>query len=296
MTMPDHTTDVGGTLLVPVANAEAADRQLDTAIDIATDHSARILLVYVLEVPPQLSLQDGRRYLLEDETEAMLEEAAASVASRGIPVDRRIRMARGVATGIVGAADEHDVDAVLLGWRGRPPRQDVILGSHLDRVLRDAGCDVLVKRIKTPTDDVESVLVPIVGGPHDEFAAEAAASVARANDADATLLHVLESDEPELTREAARAVLAETAGVFEGVSSVERELLEADDVAGTITDRTTEHDLTVLGVSRGGLVQRKLLGTISEAVGRHAAGTVVLAKRHDPVPSRLRRLGSRLGR
>ncbi|WP_049892377.1 universal stress protein [Natronococcus amylolyticus] len=294
--MPDHTTDVGGTLLVPVANAEAADRQLDTAIDIATDHSARILLVYVLEVPPQLSLQDGRRYLLEDETEAMLEEAAASVASRGIPVDRRIRMARGVATGIVGAADEHDVDAVLLGWRGRPPRQDVILGSHLDRVLRDAGCDVLVKRIKTPTDDVESVLVPIVGGPHDEFAAEAAASVARANDADATLLHVLESDEPELTREAARAVLAETAGVFEGVSSVERELLEADDVAGTITDRTTEHDLTVLGVSRGGLVQRKLLGTISEAVGRHAAGTVVLAKRHDPVPSRLRRLGSRLGR
>jgi nucleotide-binding universal stress UspA family protein len=294
--MSNHTTDADGTLLVPVANAETADRQLDTAIDVATDRSYRILLVYVLEVPAQLSLQDGRRYLLEDETEAMLEEAAASVDSRGVPVDRRIRMARGVATGIVGAVDKHDVDAVLLGWRGRPPRGDVILGSHLDSVLRNAGCDVLVKRIKTPTDDVESVLVPVVGGPHDEFATEAAASIARANDADVTLVHVLESDEPELSREEARAVLAETAGVFEGVPSVERELVEADDVAGTITDRTTEHDLTVLGVSRGGLLQRKLLGTISEAVGRHAAGTVVLAKRHDPVPSRLRRLGSRPGR
>ena len=294
--MTDDTSSADGTLLVPVANAETADRQLDTAIDIATDRSYRILLVYVLEVPAQLSLQDGRRYLLEDETEAMLEEAAAYVESRGVPVDKRIRMARGVATGIVGAVDKYDVDAILLGWRGRPPRQDVILGSHLDKVLRDAGCNVLVKRIKTPTDDVESVLVPVVGGPHDEFATEAAASVARVNDADATLLHVLESDEPELSREEAQAVLAETAGVFEGVPSVERELVEADDVAGAITDRTTEHDLTVLGVSRGGLVQRKLLGTISEAVGRHAAGTVVLAKRHDPVPSRLRRLGSRLGR
>ncbi|MFU8868048.1 universal stress protein [Natronococcus sp.] len=296
MTTTNHTTDVDGTLLVPVANAETADRQLDTAIDVATDRSYSILLVYVLEVPAQLSLQDGRRYLLEDETEAMLEEAAASVDSRGVPVGRRVRMARGVATGIVGAVDKYDVDAILMGWRGRPPRRDVILGSHLDKVLRDAGCDVLVKRIKTPTGDVGSVLVPVVGGPHDTFAAEAAASVARANDADVTLLHVLEADEPELSREEARAVLAETAGVFEGVPSVERELIEADDVAGTITDRTTEHDLTVLGVSRGGLLQRTLLGTISEAVGRHAAGTVVLAKRHDPVPSRLRRLGSRLGR
>ncbi|MDG5819823.1 universal stress protein, partial [Natronococcus sp. A-GB7] len=158
MTTTTHTTDVDGTLLVPVANAETADRQLDTAIDIANDRSYRILLVYVLEVPAQLSLQDGRRYLLEDETEVMLEEAAASVESRGIPVDRRIRMARGVATGIVGAVDKYDVDAVLLGWRGRPPRRDIVLGSHLDKVLRDASCDVLVKRIKTPTDDVESVL------------------------------------------------------------------------------------------------------------------------------------------
>lgn len=294
--MTDDTSSADGTLLVPVANAETADRQLDTAIDIATDRSYRILLVYVLEVPAQLSLQDGRRYLLEDETEAMLEDAANYVDSRGVPVDKRIRMARGVATGIVGAVDKYDADAILMGWRGRPPRRDIILGSHLDNVLRDAGCNVLVKRIKTPTGDVESVLVPVVGGPHDEFAAEAGASVARANDADVTLLHVLESDEPELSREEARAVLAETAGAFEGVPSIERELVEADDVAVTITDRTTEHDLTVLGVSRGGLVQRKLLGTISEAVGRHAAGTVVLARRHDPVPSRLRRLGSRLGR
>ncbi|WP_290817161.1 universal stress protein, partial [Halovivax sp.] len=229
--------------------------------------------------------------LLEDEHEAMLADAVERVESHGIPADQRIRMARGVATGIVGAVDEHDVDAILLGWRGRPPRTDVVLGSHVDKVLDDAPCDVLVQRIKTPRpDEIGSVLVPVAGGPHDAFAAETAASIARRNDASVTLLHVLEPDEPELSREEARALLAERADGFEGVRSVERDLVEADGVAGTITDRTTEHDVTVLGVSRGGLLQRALLGSISDGVGRHAAGTVILAKRHDPVPSRLRRL------
>ncbi|TYL37972.1 universal stress protein UspA [Natronococcus pandeyae] len=290
--MADDTSSADGTLLVPIANEETAKRQLDTALDVATDRSYRIFLVYVLEVPSQLSLQDGRRYLLEDDVEEMLDEAARYVDSHDVPVDKRIRMARGVTTGIVGAVEKYDVDTILMGWRGRPPREDRILGSHLDKVLRNAECDVLVKRIKTPTPDVESVLVPVAGGPHDGFAAETAASIARRNDAAVTLLHVLESDEPELSREEAQAVLAESADAFEDVPSVTRELVEADDIAGTITDWTTEHDVTVLGVSRGGLIQRKLLGTISEAVGRHAAGSVLLAKRYDPVPSRIRRLVS----
>ncbi len=160
----DDPTTADGTLLVPIANAETATRQLDTAIDLATDRSYRIVLLYVLEVPPQLSLQDGRRYLLEDEDEQLLADAADRVESAGIPVESRIRIARGVATGIVGGAEEYAADAILLGWRGRPPREEVILGSYLDTILRNAPCDVLVKRVKTPTPEIDSVLVPLPAG------------------------------------------------------------------------------------------------------------------------------------
>ncbi len=282
---------VNGTLLVPITNLETADRQLDTAIDIAADRSSRILFVFVLEVPPQLSLTDGRRYLLEDEHEELLSDAVERVESRGIPADQRIQIARGVATGIVGIVEKHDVDTIVLGWRGRPPRQDVILGSHVDKILSDAPCDVLVQRIKTPRPEtVDSVLVPVAGGPHDAFAAETGASIARRNGASVTLLSVLEPSEPELSRKEATALLAERAASFDGARSVDCDLVEEPDVAGTITDWTTDHDVTVVGVSRGGLLRRALLGTISEGVSRHAAGTVILAKRYDPVPSRLRRL------
>ncbi|RQG88027.1 universal stress protein UspA [Natrarchaeobius halalkaliphilus] len=286
------TTEIetDGLLLVPVANDETASRQLETAVDVARDRSYRIRLLYVLDVPPQLSLVDGRRYLLEDDTERMLADAVTEIETRGIPVDSRIRLARGITTGITGAIESYDADAVLMGWRGRPPRQNVVLGTHLDRVLRGAACDVLVERIKTPRPDVDSVLVPVVGGPHDEFATETGGAIARRRNADVTLLYVNQSDNPDRSLSEGESVLLDRSSLLEDVDSVERKLLEADDVAGTITDWTTEHDVTVVGVSRGGLIQRKLLGTISEAVGRHAAGSVILAKRHDPVPSRLKRL------
>ncbi|GAB7021008.1 universal stress protein [Halostagnicola bangensis] len=289
--MSTSPSDADGTILVPIANRETADRQLDTAIDIAADRSYRVLLVYVLDVPSQLSLEDGRRYLLADEDGAMLETAAKRVESNGIPVDHRIRIARGVATGIVGAAEAYDVDVVLLGWRGRPPRENIVLGNHLDKVLKNAECDVLVKRIKTPTPPtIDSILVPVAGGPHDELAAETADSIARRNDASISLLHVLDPDDPELTLEEAEVFLAETADWMGNSRSVNTKIIENADVSGAITDSTTKHDITVLGASRGGLIQRALVGTVSEAVGRHAAGTVILTKRYDPVRTRIQRL------
>lgn len=288
------SNDSSQTLLVPVANEETVDRQLETAVDLAADQSYRLLFVYVLVIPQQLSLLDGRRYLLEEEDERMLEDAVRAAEDRGVAADSRIRLARGVGTAVVGAVDAYDVDAILMGWRGRPPRSGIVLGGYVDKVLRDAECDVFVERIRTPRPAVDRVLVPVAGGPHDDLAAEAAASIARQREASVTLLHVHDPSDPELERREAEALLAETEAQFEGVPSVERELLEAERVAGSITDWTADHDVTVLGVSRGGLLQRKLLGTISEAVGRHAAGSVVLARRYEPVPSRIRRVLSSL--
>ena len=287
--MGDSTTETE-TLLVPIASEETAERQLDTAIDLARERSYRIRLLYVLEVPPQLSLQDGRRYLLEEETETLLEESVNRVEAAGVPVDQRIRMARDVAAGIVGGATAYEADELLMGWRGRPPREQVLLGSHLDKVLRSAPCDLLVERIKTPTPEIESVLVGVAGGPHDAYAAETAGAIARQHDASVTLLHAYDADDPDLSRAEANGLLARTAARIEPAPAVTRELVAADDVAGTLTDWTADYDVTFLGTSRGGLLRRRVLGTISEAVGRHAAGTVVLAKRHESVPSRLRQL------
>lgn len=272
------TTDTEATLLVAVGNTEIADRLMDTATDIAASRSLDIVITYVVEVPPQVPLSEGQA-LIEEETEDVLEHAE-SLVDPEVPVTSTIRYARDVATGIVGSADKHDAEMVLMGWRGRPPRHNIVLGSYIDTVLRNAPCDVLVKRIRTPQpDEVDSVLVPIAGGPHNEFATGVAGWIAQRHDATVTLLHVLPEDSSASDEEAAEAILEEAAEMLEGVST-DRKIHENDHVSGCITDETALHDVTVVGASEQSFLRRKLLGTVSEAVGRNAAGTVMIAQRN----------------
>ncbi len=278
-----------GALLVPVANPETADRLTDTAIDLASDRSLDVVLLHVVEVPAQLPLSEGTR-LVDDEEEALLSYAARSVREAGLSVDRRIRFARDTATGIVGAAEEHGAETILMGWRGRPPRRDVVLGSYLDRVLKNAPCDVLVKRIRAPGGPIDSVLVPVARGAHNELARESAASIARQNDASVLLLHVLPANSDDSDRERAWTLLREARSPFDGVAEIDEGVTESDHVAGAITDRTSEYDLTVLGATEEGLLHRKLLGTVSDGVGRHAENTVLIAHRPLSRTSRLARL------
>ena len=272
------TSSTDGTLLVPIANTETAERLIDTAADLARDHSYRILVVYVVEVPAQLPLTEGDR-LVDDEDEAALAYAVDLAEEAGVPIESRTRYARDVATGIVGGVDEHDVDLLLMGWRGRPPRRNIVLGSYLDKVLQEAPCDVLVKRIQTPQPAADSVLVPVADGPHNEFATEIAGSVARQQGASVHLLHVVDSDASDDEREEGERLLADAEETLADGFVVTRELVESDHVAGAITDATAEHDLTVVGATQKSALRERFLGSVSEAVGRNAAGTVVLAQR-----------------
>jgi nucleotide-binding universal stress UspA family protein len=268
-----------GTLLVPVANPETVDRLLDTAVDLARGRSMRVVVVHVVEVPPQVPLSEGGSLLRGDGQRRLLADAVAQLEAADVPAGSRLRYARDVATGLVGAVETNDADALLMGWRGRPRRRDVVLGSFLDRVLGEAACDVFVKRIRTTTGDLDSVLVPVAGGPHGSLAAEFAGTVAGQHDATVHLLHVLPPSAPETTREQARALLSESAALLTDEVAVETAVHESDHVAGAITDATAAHDLTVLGATRGRFLRRRLVGAVAEGVGRAAASPVVLARR-----------------
>jgi nucleotide-binding universal stress UspA family protein len=269
------------TLLVPVANPETVERLLDTAIDIAHGQSMRIVVLHVVEVPSQIPLSAGDSLIEDDGGEVRgLDEAVEQAADADVAVESRIRYARDIATGIVGAVDVHDADALLVGWRGRPRRRDIILGSFLDRILGEASCDVFVKRIRTPSRDIDSVLVPVAGGPHCGLAVELAGTIAAQHDASVHLLHVTHPDTDDLTQEDTSALLQNYgSSLSETNVSVESTTLRSDHVAGAITDETANHDLTILGATRDPFLKRKLVGSVAEGVGRAAASSVILTRK-----------------
>ena len=277
--MTTETPD--GTLLVPVANPETVERLLDTAIDIAHGQSMRIVLLHVVEVPPQIPLSAGDSLIDDDGEEVqLLDDAVKQATDADVTVESRMRYARDIATGIAGAVDVHDADALLVGWRGRPRRRDIILGSFLDRILGEASCDVFVKRIRTPSRDIDSILVPVAGGPHCELAVELAGTIAAQHDAPVHLLHVTHPDVDDSTQEDISALLQNYASSLRDMDvKAELTTLRSDHVAGAITDETTDHDLTILGATRDPFLKRKLVGSVAEGVGRAAASSVMLTRK-----------------
>ncbi|NIS36247.1 MAG: hypothetical protein GWN07_20145, partial [Actinobacteria bacterium] len=91
------------------------------------------------------------------------------------------------------------------------------------------------------------------------------------------------------TRQRAEALVDRAVAELEGFE-VTTELVESRDVTDGIVARTADHDLTIIGATREGPLQRLLFGAIPQAVGRRSQNTVIMAKRNLDVTSRVRRL------
>ncbi|WP_435346074.1 amino acid permease [Haloarchaeobius sp. HRN-SO-5] len=273
-------------LLVPVANPAHVDQLMNTATDVAAANDGEVIAMTVARLPEQTPLSEGRD--LAEERSEVTRRAMAAVDSDEVPVSGVVRVGHHVDAAILHTIDQFDVDAVLLGWKGRRKRRrDHVLGSTVDEVVVEAPCDVLVERVGPASDEtVESVLLPTAGGPHAEYAASVARAVAVANDATVEVLHVRTDEE---SRGSAESSIEVTAEGLDGVA-VETQVVDSNDVVGTIVDRSGDHDCTVIGATREGLLQQFVFGSIPEAVGERAAGAVIMAKRGLGLQSRLQTL------
>ena len=279
-------------IVVPIANPENVERLMRTATDIARDRNGEVMVLSVVDLPEQTPLASGQQYT--DERREVLNQAMA-MADGGeggdVPVSGTVRISHQVDRAILNTVEQYGSDAVLMGWGGwRARRRDVVLGSTVDTVVQEADCDVLVERIdpgSAPT--VGSILLPTAGGPHADLAAEVARSIARVTDAHVELLRVVDPDDEATDRADAESVLDAALADFEGIDAGAT-VVEGDDVVGAITAESANHDLTIIGATREGLLQRVVFGAIPERVGERAESTVILAKRDLDITSRLREI------
>ncbi|WP_267639685.1 amino acid permease [Haloarchaeobius amylolyticus] len=276
------------TILVPIANPASVDQLVRTALDVARERDASVVVTNVVSVPQQTPLSEGRAFV--DQQRAVLDAAIdfAEEYDAEVPVSGVIRIGHSVSTAILNTVEQRDADLVLLGWRGRGRRRDYILGSNVDEVVKRARCDVLVQRIGQPTA-VDSILLPTAGGPHAGLSVEVASAIARRTGASITALTVAVDGEEGTGRRRAEAVLSETADRVEDVP-VETELVTADSVTDAIVEASADHDLVVIGATREGLFQQLVFGAIPEEVGRRADATVIMAKSDLGLRSRVERL------
>ncbi len=271
---------------------EHVQQLVRTAGDIASVRGGTVRIVTVVVKPydSPFGVFDDETILREfaDDSRELVELATAP---EDVTVVRDLVVARSVSKGILAAVEEIDPAALVVGWQGRTNRSDAVLGTTVDTLVERATCDLYVERIGAEANGVESVLLPVAGGPHVETAATAAKAIAVRNDAGVQVLSVDtgegDDDAGQFVADGERAVAAAPGRDVPTESTVRR----ADDVFEAVREAAADHDVVVFGATRQGPLRRRLVGSVPRRTVDETEATVVIARAGAAVTHPLNRLG-----
>lgn len=138
------------TILAPTDFSEMSRASAREALELARASGARLVLLHVLADAPPPLLPDvaGFHYAdlvdnLQRRAEEELPEFLSGERTEGVEIDYQVAVGSPHQE-IVRVADEIGADLIVLATHGRTGALHLLLGSVAERVVRHAGCDVLI--------------------------------------------------------------------------------------------------------------------------------------------------------
>lgn len=283
-------------ILIPTDGSEGALAGARRGIDFARIFDADIVVISVVEEPEVDNVSsrvasgaDGDELRFEREAESAVETVTAVAERRSGPeIDVAGTVERGVPhRAIAAAVDEHGIDVIAMGTRGRTGIERFLLGSVTEKVLRTVDVPVLAVPpgagdASDGAGEYESVLLPTDGSEGAAIAVRWGVDLADAFD---SMLHAVFSvDTSSLSAstdpDELFAALEETGEA--ALESVRDRAREAGvSVTGTLASgppakvilahvEENEIDVVVIGTHGRSGVERHLLGSVTENVVRNA--------------------------
>ncbi|MDS0477139.1 universal stress protein [Natrinema sp. 1APR25-10V2] len=281
-------------ILVAVGNPDHAEQLVRTAGDLARVTDGLVQIVSVIAKP-----HDSPFSLYTDDTiieqysgtsREMLNKAA-NVAPDDVTVTSELIVGRSVADGVLTAVGQTNALALVVGWQERKRRTDAVLGSTIDRLIERTPCDLYVERIGQEANSVDSILLPVAGGPHVRPAASVAKAIAVRNDA---AVHVFSVAATDTATETAREHIADAKMKLEEAPGppiqMESVIHDGDDITEGIVEAAIDHDVIVFGATRQGALHRRLVGSVPRSVVHQTDRTVLLARSGDTIDTSAKRL------
>jgi len=130
-------------ILVPLKLGDIGQEVLATALKLAEDREAEVIVVHVVRVPMSLPL-DCKFDAEEQRGLEALEDAREIAAELGVHVVGHVVRARSLSEAIVTEAEVSGADLILMGSAPRWRRQSRFFSPTVDEVLRTAPCEVMV--------------------------------------------------------------------------------------------------------------------------------------------------------
>jgi len=137
-------------ILMPISSARVDDVMTATALRLAAESNATLVVMYPIEVPLNVTMSAP----LDDEVadaEYQLRQAAALAREYGVDVITRIVRTRNIGQAIVEEAERRRSEIIVLGARDRHKPGQRVFGPRVDYVLRNAHCRVMVGAEPAPS-------------------------------------------------------------------------------------------------------------------------------------------------
>ncbi|MFA9426078.1 universal stress protein [Natronorubrum sp. A-ect3] len=268
-------------ILVPTDGSGPANAALEYAGEIAARENLTVHILHVIDTdadPADASepVTEGREW----------------AGDTGAPVIDEVHTGE-PQEAILEYAATHDVDAIVMGTRGRRGVGRLLLGSVTEAVVRDAAVPVLVVRGAAEVRrryPLETVVAPIDGSRNADAALEQALAIARHHDATVHCLSVVDvapvgiDDGNDLRLERLEQYAQQV--VDDGVQQAEEMGVDA---VGAVQHGSTQRqiraytddedaDLIVMGTHGRSGLDRLLLGSVTERVLRTATTPVVTVR------------------
>ena len=275
-------------VLVPAATAEQARILGQIGSILAQANQGEVLALHIVQVPPQLTLGEGRYFLKEGRN--YLERVIDQARQRDVPVHTIIRLGRNVAEALRKTAVENASDLMVLGWPGYTETAGRLYGSVIDPIVDDPPTDIALVRHRTRRP-IRAILVPVAGGPNSLRAAKIATQMAQVGEdgpAKVTLLHITPVGAQSGDKVRAEQVIKYIRSGLD-YENIESLILEGHNVADATLEQAKGYDLIILGAANEPLFRNLLMGNVASQITKRADVTVIVVKRRSgPIHSFLR--------
>ncbi|MFL7812484.1 MAG: amino acid permease [Anaerolineales bacterium] len=278
------------TVMVPVNNPNQARLLGLLGSIMAEAGDGEVLALNVIQVPSQLSLSEGRRYLSRGRS--LLDQVIEVGKERHVPVHTLLRLGRNVSKVIQMTVAEQEVNLMLLGWPGYSYSEEITYNSVIDIIGIRPPCDLAVVRFRQRKPP-ERILVATKGGIHAPLALDLASRQAEIYQRNTdriskiTVLTVLAPNASERDFQSARSRLDRL--LLDYPADYQIKVIPGEDEFTAIKDESDQHDLLIVHAPAAGLLEQRLFGTIPQRLARECQQTVIMVKSHNPVGTWLMR-------
>jgi amino acid transporter/nucleotide-binding universal stress UspA family protein len=228
----------------------------------------------IVEVPRAMPLDAiSKEYV--DEL-AMGLRKTMKVAPSTINVRPVVSVSYDVAGAILDQTKHEAANLLVLGWKGTRRRGRTILGRNLDRVVREASCDVAIIKTQRLKKSIENILLVSGGYFETRKALLLALPIAKEYGAKIELLTVITDDKQVELAHGNADRLSKMADNVKVPTEVK--YVYSKSLVNTVLDHAKQCDILVMASGPQGAIERTLFGEVYDRIIRSADVPVLVLK------------------